>query len=101
MAQFGNPLKLLPSTIKLKSFEDMTQKTKLKYRSGDTVTVHVNPELVFRRALVLANCREDVTVEKVLSFPIGPIPLFKSLSKKNVNKPLKNIKKTATFDILV
>jgi hypothetical protein len=52
----------------------MIKKTKLKCRSGDTVTVHVNPELVFRRALVLANCREDVTVEKVLSFPIGPIP---------------------------
>ena len=31
-------------------------------------------ELVFRRALVLANSRDDVTVEKVLSFPIGPIP---------------------------
>jgi hypothetical protein len=30
--------------------------------------VHINPELVFRRALVLANCRE------VLSYPIGPIP---------------------------
>ena len=45
------------------------------YRSDpDTVTVHMNPELVFRRELVLANCREDVTVEKVLSFPIGPIP---------------------------
>ena len=52
-----------PSTrSKLKSFEDMTHKTKLKCRSGDTV----NPELVFSR--------EDVTVEKVLSFPIGPIP---------------------------
>ena len=62
-----------PSTrSKLKSFEDMTHKTKLKCRSGDTV--HMNPELVFRRELVLANCREDVTVEKVLSFPIGPIP---------------------------
>jgi hypothetical protein len=47
-----------------------THKTKLKCRSGDTV----NPELVFRRELILANCREDVTVEKVLSFPIGPIP---------------------------
>jgi hypothetical protein len=34
----------------------------------------MNPELVFRRELVLANCREHVTVEKVLSFlPIGPI----------------------------
>ena len=32
----------------------------------------MNPELVFRRQLVLANCREDVTVEKVLSFPIDP-----------------------------
>jgi hypothetical protein len=52
----------------------MTQKTKLKYHSGDTVTVHSNPEQVFRRALVLVNCREDVTFEKVLSFPIGPIP---------------------------
>ena len=60
-----------PSTrSKLKSFEDMTHKTKLKCRSGDTV----NPELVFSRELILANCREDVTVEKVLSFPIGPIP---------------------------
>ena len=60
-----------PSTrSKLKSFEDMTHKTKLQCRSGDTV----NPELVFSRELVLANCREDVTVEKVLSFPIGPIP---------------------------
>jgi hypothetical protein len=45
-----------PSTrSKLKSFEDMTHKTKLKCRSGDTV----NPELVFSRELVLANCRED------------------------------------------
>ena len=52
----------------------MTKKTKLKCRSGDTVNVHINPELVFRRALALANCREDVTVEKVLSYPIGPIP---------------------------
>ena len=63
-----------PSTrSKLKSFEDMAHKTKLKCRSGDTVTVHMNPELVFRRELVLAN-REDVTVKKVRSFPIGPIP---------------------------
>ena len=52
----------------------MTRKTKLKCRSGDIVNVHINPELVFRRALVLANCRDDVTVDKVLSYPIGPIP---------------------------
>ena len=59
---FNNPI----TWSKLKSFEDMTKKTKLKCRSWDTVTVHINPELVFRRALVLANCREDVTVEKVV-----------------------------------
>ena len=64
-----------PSTrSKLKSFEDLTHKTKLKFRYGDTVTVLMNPELVFRRELVLANCPEDVTVEKVLSFPNVPIP---------------------------
>jgi hypothetical protein len=75
MAQFGSQLKLLPSRevqesllncveegtkmvtslvdgslsegtrSKLKSFEDMTHKTKC--RSGDTVTVHINPELCF------------------------------------------------------
>jgi hypothetical protein len=61
---FYNPIR----RSKLKSFEDMTRTTKLKCPSGDIVNVHINPELVFRRALVLANCRE------VLSYPIGPIP---------------------------
>ena len=62
-----------PSTrSKLKSFEDMTHKTKLKCRSGDTVTVHVhmNPELVFRRELVLANCREDVLLKRFCLFQL-------------------------------
>ncbi|CAC5358418.1 unnamed protein product [Mytilus coruscus] len=59
---------------KLKKFEDLTKKTKLKCRSSEIIEGHINPELVFRRALVLANSRDDVTVEKVLSFPIGPIP---------------------------
>ena len=42
------------SRSKLKTFEDLTKKTKLKCRSGDVVEAHINPELVFRRALVLA-----------------------------------------------
>ena len=67
---FYNPI---PKS-KLKSFEDMTKKSKLKCRSGDTLNVHINPELIFRRALVLANSRDNVTVEKVLSYPVGPIP---------------------------
>jgi hypothetical protein len=40
---------------------------------GDVVEAHINPKLVFRRALVLASNWEDVTVDKVMSFPICPI----------------------------
>jgi hypothetical protein len=67
---FYNPIR----RSKLKSFEDMTIKTKLKCRSGDIVNVHINPELVFRPALVLANYRYNITVDKVLSYPNNPIP---------------------------
>ena len=52
---------------KLKTFEDLTKKIKLKCRSGEVLHVHISPELVFRRALVLATCRDDITIEKVLS----------------------------------
>jgi hypothetical protein len=36
---------------------------------------HINPEIVFRRALVLANSRDDVTIDNILSHPVGPIPM--------------------------
>ncbi|CAC5382504.1 unnamed protein product [Mytilus coruscus] len=52
----------------------MNKKTKLKCRSGETVQGNINTELIFRRALALTKCRDNVTVEKLLSFPIGPIP---------------------------
>jgi hypothetical protein len=32
-------------------------------------------EIVFRRALVLANNRDDVTIDNILSHPVGPIPV--------------------------
>ena len=57
---------------KIKTLADMTKKTKRKCRSGEVMTVHINPKVVFRRALILANSRDDVTV--ILSFPIGPVP---------------------------
>ena len=47
---------------------------KLKCRSGELIKRHINPELVFRRALTLTKFREDVSVERVLSYPIGPVP---------------------------
>jgi hypothetical protein len=52
---------------KLKTFEDLTKKTKLKCRSGKVLHVHISPELVLRRVLVLATYRDDITIEKVLS----------------------------------
>ena len=57
---------------KLKTFEDLTKKTKLKCRSGKVLHVHISPKLVLRRVLVLATSRDGITIEK--SFPIGPIP---------------------------
>jgi hypothetical protein len=62
------------SRSSLKTFEDMTKQSNLKCRTGDVVKAHIHPELVFRRALALANVREEVSVEKVLAYPVGPIP---------------------------
>ena len=36
--------------------------------------MHVSAELIFHHALTLAKSREDVTVNSVLSYPIGPVP---------------------------
>ena len=52
----------------------MTKQVSLKCRSGDIIKAHISPEVIFRRALVLASSRDDVTVEKILSYPVGPIP---------------------------
>ena len=35
----------------------------------------ISPEIVFRRALSLARCREDVFMETVLGLPIGSVPM--------------------------
>jgi hypothetical protein len=63
------------SKSKLKTFEHMNAKTPLKCKSGEIITVHINPEIVFRRALVLANSKDDVTIDNILSHPVGPIPV--------------------------
>jgi hypothetical protein len=62
------------SRSQLKTFEDLTKRCNLKCRSGEVIKAHINPEIVFKRALALANVREEVTVEKVLACPIGQIP---------------------------
>jgi len=67
---FYSPISRAP----LKTFEDMNKTSNLKCRTGYSVKAHINPEMIFRRALALANVREDVTVDKVLAYPVGPIP---------------------------
>jgi hypothetical protein len=53
----------------------MNAKTSLKGKSDEIITGHINPEIVFRRALVLANSRDDVSIDNILSHPVGPIPV--------------------------
>jgi hypothetical protein len=53
----------------------MNAKTSLKGKSGEIITGHINSEIVFRRALVLANSRDDVTIDNILSHHVGPIPV--------------------------
>jgi hypothetical protein len=53
----------------------MNAKTSLKCKSGEIITGDINPEIVFRRALVLANSRDDVRIDNILSHPVGPIPV--------------------------
>ena len=54
------------SKSKLITFEHMNVKTSLKCKSGEIIIGHINPEIVFRRALVLANSRDDVTIDNIL-----------------------------------
>jgi hypothetical protein len=54
------------SKSQLKTFEHMNAKTSLKCKSGEIITGHINPEIVFRCALVLANSRDDVTIDNIL-----------------------------------
>ncbi|CAG2212093.1 unnamed protein product [Mytilus edulis] len=67
---FYSPISKSP----LNTFNDMTKTSKLKCTSGDFVKAHVNSVILFRRALVLSNVREDVTVDRILAYSIGPIP---------------------------
>ena len=77
------------SRSKLKTFTDLIKTSKLKCGSGEILNVHISPELVFRRALVLAGCPEDATIEKILSFPIEPVPISIFHENGTMRKTLK------------
>ncbi|CAG2211246.1 CRYB [Mytilus edulis] len=67
---FYSPMSRSP----LNTFDDTTKTSKLKCKSGDFVKAQINPVKLVRRALVLANIRENVTVVRILAYPIDPIP---------------------------
>ena len=53
----------------------MNAKISLKCKSVEIITGHINSEILFRRALAFANSRDDVTIDNILSHPVGPIPV--------------------------
>ena len=57
----------------VKTFGDMAKETKIKVQ-GQIKYGIISSEVVFRRALTLANFRQDVTLETVLSHLGGPVP---------------------------
>lgn len=50
----------------LKSFDDMTKASKLKGIFGESLKTHINPEIIFCRALALSNVREDFVGQVLL-----------------------------------
>ena len=51
----------------------MAKETKIKVQDQIKRGI-ISSEVVFRRALTLANFRQDVTLENVFSHPGGPVP---------------------------
>ncbi|KAK3097137.1 hypothetical protein FSP39_006702 [Pinctada imbricata] len=68
----GSFYKPIPKS-KLKSFATMSCKARSDTTKGSAG--HVNPEILFRRALLLSHVRPDVSLETVLSYPVGPVPI--------------------------
>ncbi|VDI08983.1 Hypothetical predicted protein [Mytilus galloprovincialis] len=67
---FYSPMSRSPRS----TFDDTTENSKLKCKSGDFVKAHINPAKRVRRALVLANIRKIDSIVRIVAYPIGPIP---------------------------
>ena len=55
------------------TFSDMTKKAKFLCKQGSK-TGGISPEVIFHRALNIAGCRDDISLESVLGHPVGPVP---------------------------
>ena len=62
------------SQSKVVTFTDMKKQTKVSLGKGITKLIHISTELVFRRALCLSNHRDDVSMDAIMCYPIGPVP---------------------------
>ena len=61
------------SKFGIKTFADMHGKSKMLSKGISQKSI-ISPEMVFQRALTLAEVRTDVTAESVLSHPVGTVP---------------------------
>ena len=57
----------------LQTFSDMAKQTKIRV-GKEMKSVRASPMLIFRRALSLAESREEVNLDTILSYPVGPLP---------------------------
>ena len=81
---------LLSTKVK-KSAETLLNVLSLwKCKSGEIITGHINPKIVFRRALVLANSRDAVMIDNILSHPVGPIPVSRFHEDGTMRKSCKS-----------
>ena len=76
------------SRSRVKTFGNMAKETKIKVQ-GQIKSGIISSEVVFRRALTSANCRQDVTLETVLSHPAGPVPASMSHDDSTMRKCVK------------
>ena len=94
------------SRLTLKTFQSMTIQTKLSTKSEGIKRSYVSTETIFQRDLALAEFREDVTVEALMSHPIGSVPLslfnedgsLRKANKSNMALYLKSLADISDMD---
>ena len=71
------------------TFSDMTKKAKFLCKQGSK-TGGISPEVIFRRALNIAGCMDDISLESVLDHPVGPVPSALFHDDRSMRKTTKS-----------
>lgn len=54
----------------------MSKNTPFRSRIGNNLHIYVDNELAFRRALTISSSRNNVSLQKIMEHPIGPVQNF-------------------------